>query len=143
MGTQNPDDLLYNEAIDETGTIETAALTDSDGEAESSVEDMSVQQFAVSGICEDLLKVHGRAPGRKAEGVTRVGMENLNGMPNNINGNDKLNKSKEVADELGLDILALTEHKANLAHKDNRNGWRCQDLWLAEEGFAKILLETC
>ena len=85
---------------------------------------MSAQQFVVSGMCEDLLKVHGVSPDRKAEGVTRVGMENLNGMPNHINGNGKPNKSKEIADELGLDILAVTEHKANLAHKDNRNGFR-------------------
>ena len=95
ISEQGPDDLLYDEAIDETGTVATAALTDSDCESESSAEEMSVQQFLESGICEDLLKIHGTAPGRKAEGVTRVGMENMNGLPNHINGNEKRGKSKE------------------------------------------------
>ena len=121
---QDSDDILYDAAIDETGTVGTVTLTDSDCESESSEEEMSVQQFLESGICEDLLKIHGVAPGRKAEGVIRVGMENMNGMPNHINGNEKLEKSKEIADELELDILAMTEHKGNLAHKDNRNGFR-------------------
>ena len=71
-----------------------------------------------------MLKIHGVAPGNKAEGVTRLGMENMNGMPNHINGNEKLEKSKELVDELELDVLAATEHKGNLAHKDNRNGFR-------------------
>ena len=84
VSKQDPDEVLYDEAIDETGTVGTAPLTDSDSESESSVDEMSVQQFLESGICEDLLKIHGMAPGRKAEGVTRVGMENMNGMPNYI-----------------------------------------------------------
>ena len=41
MGKQDPDDLLYNEAIDEMGTVDTVALTDSDSEAESSTEEVS------------------------------------------------------------------------------------------------------
>ena len=51
-------------------------------------------------------------------------MENMNDMPNCINGNEKLEKSKEIVDELEADILAATEHKGNLSHKDNRNGFR-------------------
>ena len=99
-------------------------MTDLDSETKSSTEEVSAQQFVESGICKDLLNIHGMAPGRKAEGVTRLGMENLNGIPNHINGNEKLDKSKEIADELELDILAVTEHKVNLAHKYNRNGFR-------------------
>ena len=41
MGKQDPDDLLYNEAIDETVTVDTVALTDSDSEAKSSTEEVS------------------------------------------------------------------------------------------------------
>ena len=120
----DPDDRLYKEAIDETGTVATSALTDSDDESMSSTEDLSPRQFLNSNICEDLLKIHGVAPGKKPEGVTRMVMENMNGMPNHISGNEKLEKSKEIVDELEADILAATEHKGNLAHKDNRNGFR-------------------
>ena len=120
----DPDDRLYKEAIDETGTVETTALTDSDNESLSSTEELSPQQFIKSNICEDLLKIHGVAPGKKPDGVTRFIMENVNGMPNHINGNEKLEKSKDIVDELEADVFAATEHKSNLAHKDNRNGFR-------------------
>ena len=39
----DPDDLLYSAAIDETGTVDTAALTDSDLESEGSTEEASTQ----------------------------------------------------------------------------------------------------
>ena len=64
----DPDNRLYKEAIDETGTVETSALTDSDDESMSSAEDLSPRQFLNSNICEDLLKIHGVAPGKKTRG---------------------------------------------------------------------------
>ena len=86
----DPDERLYREAIDETGTVATAALTDSDDESMSSAEKVSPRRFLDSNICEDLLKIHDIAPGKKPDGVTRYVMENMNGMPNYINGNETL-----------------------------------------------------
>ena len=97
-----------------------------------------MQQFIDSGIGEDLLKIHGNAPGKKAEGVTRIIMENVNGLLNHICGNEKLEKEKELLDELEADIFLMTEHKCNLKHKDNRNGFR----QMFQGGEAEVRTQT-
>jgi hypothetical protein len=38
-------------------------------------------------------------------------------------GNKKLDKCRDLFDELGADIVAINEHRQNVRHKDNRNGW--------------------
>ena len=132
------DDHLYKEAIDETGTVETAGLTDSDSDSDSDSGEIPVQQFVDSGICESLLKIHGQAPSKKADGATRIVMENVNGLPNHINGNEKLEKEKEILDELEADIFLITEHQCNLKHKDNRNGFR----QMFQGGEAEVRTQT-
>ncbi len=62
-------------------------------------------------------------PGRKEEGITRLLYENANGLSNRMGGNKKLDKCKDLYDELGVDIVALNEHRQNVRHRDNRNGW--------------------
>ena len=74
------------------------------------------------GISDDLLNVHGIAPGPKPEGVTRLLYENPDGFNTRIGGNEKLEKAKEVIDELEADIVAYSEHQINSAHKENVNG---------------------
>ena len=84
--------MLYDQALDETGTVDTAGLTDSD--TESMGEQQQQQQWdqeasrkemeEMAGISDEVLEVHGVAPGRKAEGVTRVLYENCDGVNNNI-----------------------------------------------------------
>ena len=49
--------------------------------------------------------------------------ENANGILNRLGGNEKLEKAKDLIDELGADIVAYNEHRQNLRHRDNRNGW--------------------
>ncbi len=49
--------------------------------------------------------------------------ENANGIPNRLGGNKKLDKAKDLINELGADVVAYNEHRQNLRHKDNRNGW--------------------
>jgi hypothetical protein len=63
------------------------------------------------------------SPGRKLEGITRLLYENANGLSNRMCGNQKLSKAKDLIDELGADIVAMNEHRQNLGHTDNRNGW--------------------
>ena len=127
--SHNEDDLLHRAALDETGTVDTAPFSDSDGECESidSTETNTTEQrrgLGIEGILEEVLEVHGVAPTRKAEGVTRLVMENPNGFSTNISGNEKLEKAKEVIDDLEADLVALPEHKVNCRHKHNRNGFR-------------------
>ena len=53
--------------------------------------------------------------------MTRVIYENPNGFNSQINRNKKLEKAKEVIDELEADVVAYSEHRLNCKHKDNRH----------------------
>ena len=69
------DQVLYDQALDETGTVDTAGLTDSD--TKSMGEQQQQQQWdqevsrkemeEMAGISDKVLEVHGVAPGRKVE----------------------------------------------------------------------------
>ena len=120
------DEVLFNEAIDETGTVSTVGLTDSDDDTIATgvteAEATFLENQEIQGISNDLLNVHGIAPGAKPEGVTRLIYENPDGFNTRISGNGKLEKAKELIDELEADVVAYSEHKINSAHKDNVNG---------------------
>ena len=66
--TVDYDEILYNEALDETGTVTTEGLTDSEGDSwqDSSsagiAEALEVQELA--GVNDELLEVQGMAPGK-------------------------------------------------------------------------------
>ena len=70
----------------------------------------------------ELLKVHRKVPTKKAEGVTRLIYDNLNGLNNRLSNNEKLDKAQQVIDDLGADIVSYNEHHLNFKHKDNVNG---------------------
>ena len=63
------DEVLYNEALDETGTVSTEGLTDSD--VESCNDSLSVgvaealETQELVGVTDELLEVQGVAPGKK------------------------------------------------------------------------------
>ena len=42
---------------------------------------------------------------------------------NKISDNDKLEKAKQIHDDLEVDVACYNEHRQNLMHKDNRNGF--------------------
>ena len=129
-GQLDADEALYNEAIDETGTVATASFTDSDEELEGessgatfiTATATALEEEGIRGISHDLLNVHGVAPGAKPEGVSRFIYENIDGINTRISENEKLAKGKEVIDELEADVAAFTEPRINCAHKDNVNG---------------------
>ena len=50
--------------------------------------------------------------------MTRVIYENPNGFNSRINRNEKLEKAKEIIDELEVDVVAYSEHRLNFKHKD-------------------------
>ena len=47
--------------------------------------------------------------------------KNPNGFNSQINRNEKLEKAKEIIDELEADVVAYIEHRLNCKHKDNIN----------------------
>ena len=69
----------------------------------------------------ELLRIHGVAPEKKADGVTRILYENMSGLNSRIHNNTKLDKAKELIDELEADLVTYNEHRINLRHKANSN----------------------
>ena len=68
----------------------------------------------------EFLKVLGTTPGSKGEGVSRVLLENLNSLKATLHSNPKLDKLKQVLDDLEVDVFGFNEHRNNLKHKDCR-----------------------
>ena len=54
----------------------------------------------IKGVTDEVLKVSGIAPRKKVEGVTRAIYENTNGFNSWITRNEKLEKAKEIINEL-------------------------------------------
>ena len=73
---------------------------------------------------DEILQIHGDPPGTKPEGITRLIYENANGFHNSMAGNFKLERAKEMIHELPANIVAFNEHKTNLSHTKNVNGFR-------------------
>ena len=67
--------------------------------------------MAALGVQDEVLQVHGVAPGTKAEGVVRLIYKNLDDLPNKISGNDKLEKAKSIIDDLEADLVCNNEYK--------------------------------
>ena len=120
--------LLYNNAIDETGTVSTASLINPDAECKEQhlhekrgAEQCEMEE--IKGVTDEVLKVNGISPGKKGEGMTRVIYENPNGFNSQITRNEKLEKAKEIIDGLDADVLAYSEHRTKYKNKDKRNGF--------------------
>ncbi len=47
----------------------------------------------------------------------------MNGLSNRITDNKKLERAKDLHDELEVDIVAYNEHRLNMAHRQNINGF--------------------
>lgn len=113
-------------ALDETGTVDVGDLLADDG---ASAEDRDAREIlreeleAVASVDEEILKVHGRVPSEKREGTVRLLYENMNGINNRMADNDKLDKARGLIDELEADVVCYNEHRLNLKHKDNKNGF--------------------
>jgi hypothetical protein len=75
------------------------------------------------GISDKVLKVHGVAPTSKGEGIIRLINENANGCSNRLSNNEKVEKAKEIHDELNVDIAAYCKHRLNMRNRHNVNGF--------------------
>ncbi len=112
------DERLLNEVIVETGMVPCA----SEGGGKKSRLKVGKQVKKIRGVSEYLLEVHGSAPGRKKEGVTRLMYENLYGLQSTLsNKNKKLEKAWRVINDLQAKIVCYNKHWQNLRHKSNWN----------------------
>ena len=118
------DEVLYQEALDETGTVPIDSLTQFDEDYITSKEKtVEWKEEGTVDIAEELLRVNGIAPGKKPEGVTRIIYENANSFNTRISGNEKVEKAKEVIDELESGVVCYNEHRVNMKHKEKYNGF--------------------
>ena len=112
------DKVLYQEALDKTGTVYIASLTDSDTDSVTIRENtVEWEEEVTVDIAEELLRVHGIAPGKKPDEVTRIIYENANSFNKRISGNERVEKAKEVIDELEADVVCDNEHRVNMKNK--------------------------
>jgi hypothetical protein len=109
------------------GTVDTVDLTEDElVGSESLREGLSAklkEGLEASGVRDELLSVHGVARGTKAEGIVRLIYENLNGLNSRMSENEKLEKARELIHDLEADIVCYNEHRINLMHRDNKNGF--------------------
>ena len=120
------DDKLLSSALDETGTVD---ITCNDLDVSyDECERLALIQQEINNIKEisttdDRLKIHGLLPAKKGEGITRLIYENVNGINNRLSNNDKVEKAKEIHNDLEVDVVAYNEHRLNMKHKSNVNGF--------------------
>jgi hypothetical protein len=109
---QGVDDTLVSWALDKTGTVDTSPLCRNHDNSEQLVltEQQERSRVMGAGVPEEVLRVHGIAPSGKLEGVVRLIYENINGVNNRLYNNDKVEKAKEIHDELEVNIVAYNEH---------------------------------
>jgi hypothetical protein len=66
-------------------------------------------------VPDEVLHVHGFAPPKKAKGMV--------GLNTRMKDNEKVERMRELHNELKTDIAAYCEHKINYKHKKNVNGF--------------------
>ena len=62
-------------------------------------------------VDEYLLKVHGVAPGKKEDGIVRLMYEILNGLNSTLSGNYKMEKARQIIDDMEADVVAYCDHR--------------------------------
>jgi hypothetical protein len=102
------------------GTLDVSGLCDIN---EKDAEYLEISEVKKITVPEEVLQVHGFAPPRKAEGTVRLIYENVNGFSNRLCGNEKVEQARQIHDELEVDMAAYCEHRLNMQHKKNCNGF--------------------
>ena len=104
--------------LDETGTIDTLGLT---FYSENDAEQQEIREAFNIPVLDEVLQVHGYTPSTKAEGTIRLIYENVNGISNKMCNNKKLERMREIHNELEVDIAAYSKHQLNMKNKKNCN----------------------
>ena len=120
---QDQDEIFYNNSVNETGhVVSTDSPTYSNSESLGTLSEFSKFE-EIRGVLDYLLEVHGEVPTKKKEEASRLIYENGNGFNSRTSETDKLDKLNQLIDGLEPDMVAFNEHKLNLQHKDNMNGF--------------------
>ncbi len=119
------DDNLVTWALDKTGTIDSSLLCNNyeNKERLALAEQQEGNRVTGLGVPEEVLLIHGAAPATKPVGVIRLIYENANGISNKLCNNEKVEKAKELHDDLEVDIVAYNEHRLNMQDRQNVNGF--------------------
>ncbi len=115
-----PKEPQYYWTLDETGTLETSRLLLS---SKNETEQQENSEIKCIQIPNEILHVHGYAPPKKAAGTVCLIYKNVNGFCNQLSGNEKVDRAREIRGDLEVDIAAYCEHKLNMKHKKNCNGF--------------------
>jgi hypothetical protein len=83
------------------------------------IEQQEIDRVRELGLSEEVLQVHGVAPVSKGVGTIHLIYKNMDSICNRLSNNAKLEKAKEIHDELEVDIAAYNEHWLNLRHHLN------------------------
>ena len=110
--------------IDDTGMVDmTNVLNIIDEKNKAATEQQERTSIRELGIADQTLQIHRARPMRKAEGIICLIYENANGINNRLSDNEKVEKAKRLHNNLEVDIAAYNEHRLNMRHKDNVNGF--------------------
>ena len=110
-------DSLVLWAINEMGTVDKFFICDtsSNNERIALAEQQERLRVAELGVLEEVLRVHSIALlGGNPEGFIRLIYKNVNGINNQISNNDKVEKAKELIDDLEADVVAYNKHRLNM-----------------------------
>ena len=136
-GLQEADKRL-NPRIDESGTLEGMEGLEDDHTRDNEMSVRLEEERGLREIKDEVLEVHGRYPSKKQEGVIRLIYENANGIDGQLKSNWKVEKAREIHDELEVDIVAYNEHKINLKHRMNKVGFN-QLFWGGEAEIKSVV----
>jgi hypothetical protein len=134
LRSTNEDERL-DARIDETGTL---ARRDENWGYDRELNARVVEEQELRGITDEVLEMHGSRPGRKPDGVVRLIYENANGIDGRFNNNKKVEKVRQIHNDLEVDIVAYNEHHLNMRHKLNKVGFS-QLFWGGEAEVRSIV----
>jgi hypothetical protein len=115
-----PKDPQHYWALDETGTLETLWLLLS---SKNETEQHEISEIYCIQVPEEILQVHGYAPLKKAAGTVCLIYKNVHGFCNQLSRNEKVERATEIHDNLEVNIAVYCEHKFDMKHKKNCNGF--------------------
>ncbi len=112
-------------AIDKTGTVDVSYMLheSENNERLALIEQQEQNRVRELGIADEVHQVHETPPSSKGEGIMRLVYENVNGLSNKLSDNEKVEKAKEIHDELEVDIVAYNKHRLNMRYRGNVNGF--------------------
>ena len=118
---------LNGNRIDDTGTVQIndRAITAEEirREEQEYLRSQVLEEIEMRGVSDEVLTVHGTAPGSKQEGITRLLYENANGIDCRQVDGKKVAKARALHNSLEADIVAYSEHRLNYRHAGNRTGF--------------------